>query len=100
MEQILGCTINEPLKEKKMMEQKIETIEFPKSVKKLFVEIIRKHQRELNETLRNVYDELNILERLEYQEQTGEKFVLKSNYSGVDIIIPTTLKKVEKEGIK
>lgn len=73
---------------------KNEFIEFPKSVKRLFAEITRKHQRELNEILRDVYEELGVLERLENQQKSGEKFSLRPNYAGLDIITPAPPKKV------
>jgi len=59
-----------------------ETIRFSKTVKRLFREMLNRHSSELNQALKEVYEDLNLLDRL----QSGdEKFEVLPGLTGVKI---------------
>lgn len=61
---------------------------FSKSVRRMFAEITLRHQKELNDALIEVYEETKILDRVQDQQATGERFELLRDFSGVTIHNP------------
>jgi hypothetical protein len=74
-----------------------EFIEFPYSVKKLFEEMMTRHQREINDHLVQIYEEIGIKERVDNQKFTGETFRLRPNFSGLDVMKPKPKDEEQKD---
>ena len=67
----------------KVKKPKVETMKFKPSQQRMFREIIARHQRELNEALQEVYDELGLTERIRAGK---EEFEILPNFNGIRII--------------
>lgn len=74
---------------------------FSKSVRRMFGEITLRHQKELNDALIEVYEETKILDRVQDQQATGERFELLRDFSGVTIHNPEAVQeKLKKEALE
>lgn len=75
-----------------------EKIKFTKSMQRMFVEMRRRHMNELNQGIRDVYEDLGLSERVENQQETGEIFEVSQDFS--NIIIRKEPKPGEEKGDK
>jgi len=82
---------------KTKVQKDVEFIKFPYAVRKLFEEITRRQQNELNEHLVEIYAELKIKDRLNSAKETGEEFQLRPDFSGIDVLKPKVKKAHESK---
>jgi len=66
----------------------VETVKFSQSAIRLFQEIRRRHDMEINLALRDLYEELGIQDRLDNLRKTGEQAILDKQLTYIDFIIP------------
>lgn len=72
-------------------------IEFSKVQRSYLMEVSRRHQRDWNEALESVYEELGIVEKI-LQSPPGT-YVLRQDLSGLDVlsVVPVVEEKPESE---
>lgn len=60
-------------------------VKFSKLAQKMLVEVSLRHQKEFSEALVAVYADMNLLDRVENSQETGESFELQRDFSGLII---------------
>lgn len=76
-----------------MEENKTEKIEFSKSVVRMFNEMRRRQNREINDALTEVYEELGVRERVDAQDETKETIIIDPKMTYIEFIMPPKEKK-------
>ena len=64
-----------------------QVIRFGKATRRMFQEILTRQVRERNQALKDVYEDMGILQRIQMQEQTGEMFEILPGYVGVKVTL-------------
>lgn len=62
-----------------------EKIKLTKSMRRMFREMRTRHMTELNQGVRDVYEDLGLSERVENQQETGEIFEVSQDFSYIVI---------------
>lgn len=77
--------------------ENVETIKFSKSAIRMFNEMRKRHDLEINYALQELYEEMGITERLSKVQETGEMARVDKKFTFIEFITPPKEKEDDKE---